>query len=76
MNNLSLDVLSLYLHLHSLNVRPDSFTFPFVLKACTELLDVWFGMAVHGLIAKFELDEDAIVSTELTVMYAKFGDAE
>lgn len=62
--------------MHSVNVRPDSFTPPFVVKACAKLLDVRFGMAVHGVIVKFGLDDDTIVSTELMVMYAKSGDWE
>ncbi|XP_020265038.1 pentatricopeptide repeat-containing protein At2g01510, mitochondrial [Asparagus officinalis] len=75
-DNLPFDAISLYLQMGSANVRPDSFTFPFVVKACAEVLNVRLGMAVHGQIVKYGLHENAIVGTELMVMYAKFGDSE
>lgn len=73
---MSPEALSLYARMRFFGVRPDSFTFPFVVKACAELLDVPLGVAVHGQIVKFEMEEDVIVGTELMVMYAKFGDSE
>lgn len=60
--------------MRSIGVRPDKFTFPFVLKACAELMAIWLGSAAHAHVVKFGLSFDTIVRTELMVMYAKFGD--
>lgn len=67
------DALSLYIHMHSISVRPDEFTFPSVLKACGKLMDLQLGKVVHGLVVKFDMGKDAYVITELIVMYAKLG---
>ncbi|KAG1334730.1 pentatricopeptide repeat-containing protein, mitochondrial [Cocos nucifera] len=71
--NLPGNAIALYHDMRRLGVRPDNFTFPFVLKACADLLDVWLGMAIHSLVIKFRLVNDAIVQTELMIMYAKLG---
>ncbi|WOL02816.1 Pentatricopeptide repeat-containing protein [Canna indica] len=75
-NNLPAPAAGLYRLMNNLAVRPDNFTFPFVLKACAQMLDVWLGAAVHSLLVKSGFILDAIVATELMIMYAKFGDPE
>lgn len=73
-NDLCIEAICLYQQMRKLGVRPDNFTFPFVLKACAELVNFWVGLEVHAHIAKFGLAFDTIVRTELMVMYAKFGE--
>ncbi|XP_077240013.1 tetratricopeptide repeat (TPR)-like superfamily protein isoform X2 [Tasmannia lanceolata] len=73
-NNLSTHAITLYQHMHQMGIRPDKFSFPFVIKACAQLISVWVGAEIHALIVKFGLAFDTIVRTELMVMYAKFGD--
>ncbi|PKU59965.1 pentatricopeptide repeat-containing protein At2g01510, mitochondrial [Dendrobium catenatum] len=75
-SKLCTEALEIYHQMHRLGVRPDEFTFPFVLKSCTALLDNWVGMEVHAMVVKHGLDFNNIVSTELVVMYVKFGDAD
>ncbi|XP_020580518.1 pentatricopeptide repeat-containing protein At2g01510, mitochondrial-like [Phalaenopsis equestris] len=75
-SNLYSEALEIYHEMHRLGVLPDEFTFPFVLKACTGLLDGWVGMAVHAMAGKQGLEFNTIVSTELVVMYVKLGDAD
>ncbi|KAK9115304.1 hypothetical protein Syun_022101 [Stephania yunnanensis] len=68
------DAIALYGQMHRLGVRPDKFTFPFALKGCVELLDVLCGGEVHAHVVKFGIEFDAIVRTELMIMYVKFGE--
>ncbi|XP_068661752.1 pentatricopeptide repeat-containing protein At2g01510, mitochondrial [Aristolochia californica] len=67
--------LEIYRLMHRAGSRPDNFTFPFVIKACTQLDAVWGGPDVHALIVKLGLEFDTIVRTELMIMYAKFGNS-
>ncbi|XP_072992600.1 pentatricopeptide repeat-containing protein At2g01510, mitochondrial [Typha latifolia] len=70
------DTISLYHRMRCLGIRPDNFTFPFVLRACADLIDVYLGMAVHAVLLRVGLVFDAIVETELMVMYAKLGESD
>ncbi|GAA0144753.1 hypothetical protein LIER_05116 [Lithospermum erythrorhizon] len=51
----------------------DNFTYPFVLKACSELKVVKFGEVVHGLCLRSGFDRDLYVGTSLIDMYVKCG---
>ncbi|KAF5181292.1 Pentatricopeptide repeat-containing protein [Thalictrum thalictroides] len=75
-NERFIDAILLYGHMHRMGVRPDKFTFPFVLKGCGKLDDfsVSVGEGVHVHVLKFGVDLDVIVRTELMVFYAKFGE--
>ncbi|XXG51068.1 hypothetical protein AAC387_Pa02g4926 [Persea americana] len=73
-NDLCTEALCVYHQMRRLGIRPDKFTFPFVLKACSQLVAVWMGLVAHAHVVKFGLSFDTIVRTELMVMYAKFGD--
>ncbi|WOH13311.1 hypothetical protein DCAR_0832820 [Daucus carota subsp. sativus] len=66
--------VTLYRDMHGLGVRPDPFTFPFVVKACAEFWDVWVGAAVHAVVLKYGLEFIAMVRTELMMMYVKYGE--
>jgi pentatricopeptide repeat protein len=52
---------------------PDSFTFPFLLKACARLLDSKLGIKLHGLVVKAGCESDAFVNTSLVSLYGKCG---
>lgn len=68
--------VGLYRDMHVLGVRPDPFTFPYVVKACGEFWDAWVGAAVHVVVLKYGLEFIAMVRTELMIMYVKFGELE
>ncbi|KAG0451277.1 hypothetical protein HPP92_026302 [Vanilla planifolia] len=75
-SDLCSEAIAIYCEMHRLAVRPDEFTFPFVLKACSTLVDIWAGMEAHAIVVKLGFDFNNIVGTELVVMYAKFGDPD
>lgn len=52
----------------------DSFTYPFVIKACTGLLFLHFGQQVHAHVFKSGLDSVPIVQNSLIEMYSKCDD--
>ncbi|KAL8206046.1 hypothetical protein R6Q57_009597 [Mikania cordata] len=57
---------------------PNFFTFPFVLKACTRVLDLKLGVELHTIMVKVGFDWDMFVKTGLVCLYAKcrrLGDA-
>uniref|UniRef100_A0A5B7B7B4 DYW domain-containing protein n=1 Tax=Davidia involucrata TaxID=16924 RepID=A0A5B7B7B4_DAVIN len=55
-------------------VKPDRFTFPFVIRACADLKDSWKGLCVHGQVFKFGVELDVFVGTSLIHFYGGFGD--
>ncbi|KAC9644537.1 hypothetical protein E3N88_45482 [Mikania micrantha] len=54
-------------------VQPDKYTYTFVLKACTMLLDIEEGILLHEEIAKKGLEYDVFIGTGLIDMYCKCG---
>ncbi|KAD7480078.1 hypothetical protein E3N88_03214 [Mikania micrantha] len=54
-------------------VQPDKYTYTFVLKACTMLLDIEKGILLHEEIAKKGLEYDVFIGTGLIDMYCKCG---
>ncbi|XP_057967345.1 pentatricopeptide repeat-containing protein At2g01510, mitochondrial [Malania oleifera] len=73
-NELPVEAVSVYRKMRSVGVRPDEFTYPFVIKACAELVELWAGIAVHAHALKYGLEYVAMVKTELVVMYVKIGE--
>ncbi|KAJ7948200.1 Pentatricopeptide repeat-containing protein [Quillaja saponaria] len=73
-NGLPLKSLVLYREMLSFGRNSDKFTYPFVLKACGDLLLVEIGRQVHGLVLVSGLDSDIYVCNSLLSMYSKFGD--
>ncbi|KAK1295615.1 Pentatricopeptide repeat-containing protein [Acorus calamus] len=65
--------IELYHRMRECGVRPDKFTFPFVLKACSGLSAIGEGKAIHDHARSVGLDSDVYVSTALVDMYAKCG---
>lgn len=68
--------LLLYREMLSFGQKPDHFTYPFVLKACGDLLLCEMGRKVHALVLVSGLESDIYVSNSLLSMYFKFGDIE
>lgn len=69
-----LRAVALYTQMDHRSVKPDHFTFPFVLKACTKLLWVNTGSAVHGRVFRLGFGSDRFVRNTLLVFHAKCGD--
>lgn len=55
---------------------PNNFTFPFVLKSCSRVMDFWLGLKVHSLLVKAGYDANVFVKTGLVGFYAKFESLE
>ncbi|KAK3016312.1 hypothetical protein RJ639_007292 [Escallonia herrerae] len=66
--------LGIYFRMHSLGLRGDNFTFPFVLKCCADLCHVRLGRCVHGQGLRSGLEPDMYVGTSLIDMYVKCGE--
>jgi pentatricopeptide repeat protein len=60
--------------MHSLGLKGDNFTFPFVLKCCADLSSVWMGKCVHGQSLRIGLEFDIYVGTSLIDFYVKCGE--
>ncbi|KAM7270999.1 hypothetical protein ACFE04_030213 [Oxalis oulophora] len=73
-NKLPFDAVSVYKQMHCSGVWPDEFTYPFVIKACSEMAEVLTGVAVHAHVVKNGLEFISMVRTELIIMYVKFGE--
>ncbi|KAL8149415.1 pentatricopeptide repeat-containing protein At3g14730 [Apium graveolens] len=54
-------------------IMPDKFTFPCVIKACLDVVEV---KKIHGLLFKFGLELDLYVGSALVNCYLKFGFVE
>lgn len=74
-NELFHDTISLFVELISppSDFKPDNFTLPCVIKACSGLLDVELGEVIHGFALKMGLLSDAFVGNALIAMYGKCG---
>lgn len=73
-NDLPVESALIYRQMKVVGVRPDSFTFPFVIKACAELPQLSTGLAVHCHVVKHGLEFISMVRTELIIMYVESGD--
>jgi len=69
-----LRAVALYAQMDQRSVKPDNFTFPFVLKACTKLVWVNTGSAVHARVLRLGFDSNVVVRNTLLVFHAKCGD--
>ncbi|KAJ4960807.1 hypothetical protein NE237_020717 [Protea cynaroides] len=68
------NAISLYTQMEERHVRPDNFTFPFLLKACTKLSWVKMGNEVHGKIVKFGFESNTFVRNTLINFHSNCGD--
>lgn len=73
-HGLYLKVLSVYKQMVKKGIRPDNFTYPSVLKACGEELDLAFGNEVHKSINATCIRWSLFVHNALISMYGKCGE--
>lgn len=73
-NGYSFQSLLFYREMLSYGQKADKFTYPFVLKACGDLLLAEIGRRVHGVVVTRGLESDIYVGNSLLAMYSKFGD--
>ncbi|QHO00003.1 hypothetical protein HN51_035043 [Arachis hypogaea] len=66
--------LLMYREMFSFGVEADNFTYPFVLKACGDLLLGEMGRKVHALVMVSGLGSDIYVANSLMSMYFKLGE--
>ncbi|XP_019054228.1 PREDICTED: pentatricopeptide repeat-containing protein At5g27110 [Nelumbo nucifera] len=55
------------------HLKPDNFTYPSVLKACSGLQSVEIGKKIHTHVIKTGFEFDVVVASSLVGMYAKCG---
>ncbi|XP_047969637.1 pentatricopeptide repeat-containing protein At5g08510-like [Salvia hispanica] len=67
------ETLQIFTKLHSLNLRGDYFTYPFVLKSVANLELLRIGKCIHSMSMRDGLEFDLYVATSLIVMYVKCG---
>ncbi|XP_031481816.1 pentatricopeptide repeat-containing protein At5g16860 isoform X1 [Nymphaea colorata] len=67
------DAVSLYKRMLKVGVKPDNFTFPFVLKACGELSALDDGKEIHRYISTDGFVANVFVYNALISMYARCG---
>ncbi|XVF00156.1 hypothetical protein REPUB_Repub03eG0260800 [Reevesia pubescens] len=68
------DALNYFYEMHSLNIRPDTFTMVSVIPALAELSVTRQAKWIHGFCIRSCLDDDVFVMTALVDMYAKCGE--
>ncbi|XP_071729762.1 pentatricopeptide repeat-containing protein At5g15300 [Rutidosis leptorrhynchoides] len=68
--------VSLFTQMEKRDVKPDRYTFPFVLKACTKLSWVNAGSAVHGKVMKHGFEQNTFAKNTLIYFHANVGDIE
>ncbi|KAF3455270.1 hypothetical protein FNV43_RR05718 [Rhamnella rubrinervis] len=54
-------------------VGPDDHTFPYVLKVCSDFVDVQKGMEIHGFVLKLGFNFDVFVGNTLLSFYGNCG---
>ncbi|KAF3447410.1 hypothetical protein FNV43_RR12596 [Rhamnella rubrinervis] len=67
------EALSAYRQMMNKGIRPDNFTYPSVLKACGEMMDVGSGMEVHESIKASSLEWNLFVHNAIVSMYGRLG---
>ncbi|XP_058106271.1 putative pentatricopeptide repeat-containing protein At5g40405 [Magnolia sinica] len=66
--------ISLYREMLEKGFLPNNYTFPFVFKACTQLMNLDLGLAIHASVIKCGLeDSDVFIQTSLVNLYASCG---
>ncbi|KAJ6716037.1 hypothetical protein OIU74_008721 [Salix koriyanagi] len=62
--------------LHESQRFPNSYTFPFVIKAATEFSSLLVGQAIHGMVMKASFGSDLFISNSLIHFYSSSGDLD
>ncbi|KAK7402293.1 hypothetical protein VNO78_14446 [Psophocarpus tetragonolobus] len=65
--------ISLYHQMLVYGLKPDNFTLPFVLKACSALSTIGEGRVIHERVIRTGWERDVFVGAALVDMYAKCG---
>lgn len=65
--------ISLYHQMLEYGLKPDNFTLPFVLKACSALSTIGEGRVIHERVIRSGWERDVFVGAALVDMYAKCG---
>ncbi|XP_065861074.1 pentatricopeptide repeat-containing protein At3g63370, chloroplastic [Euphorbia lathyris] len=73
-NEKPLEALEMYRKMRNLGVTFDSFTFPYLIKACARVDCLHRGAEIHGLAIKYGYDSVVFVANSLVSMYAKCND--
>ncbi|OAY60190.1 pentatricopeptide repeat-containing protein At5g15300 [Manihot esculenta] len=69
-----LKAFSLYSQMEGTGIKPDKFTFSFLLKACTRLEWRKTGSCIHGKIVKYGFEDNKFVRNTLIYHHANCGD--
>ncbi|CAL5350154.1 unnamed protein product [Camellia sinensis] len=69
-NELYREVVVLFNQMKSLDIRPNCFTFPMVLKSCAKLLALQEGERVHCFVLKMGFKSNPFIGTTLIDLYA------
>lgn len=67
---------SLYVDMLRTDVKPDSYTFPFLLRGFNQDIPLEFGEGIHAHICKFGFDFNGYVQHSLTHMYCLYGQVD
>jgi pentatricopeptide repeat protein len=72
-NGMFEETLRLYHQILKDGIKPDHFTFPYVLKACGDMLALEDGLEVHDLVVSCGIESEILVGSALIDMFAKCG---
>ncbi|KAF8369945.1 hypothetical protein HHK36_032025 [Tetracentron sinense] len=77
LNGHFISALELYSNLFNHHgFKPDNFTFPYILKAASQLKDPTIGLLIHGHAIRTGFDSNLFVSNSLILFYGQFGNLE
>ncbi|KAL4191942.1 hypothetical protein AMTRI_Chr06g169800 [Amborella trichopoda] len=68
-----IEATKFYAQMHSNGIRPDTHTFPFVLKACALMRELDLGRSIHCQAVTTGLSSDIFVQNTLIHMYSSSG---
>ncbi|GAV73646.1 PPR domain-containing protein/PPR_2 domain-containing protein/PPR_3 domain-containing protein [Cephalotus follicularis] len=68
------NAIVLYTQMENRCIKPDNFTFPFVLKASTKLSWLNMGFGIHGRVVKYGFELNKFVRNALIYFHANCGD--
>ncbi|XP_009596309.1 pentatricopeptide repeat-containing protein At1g08070, chloroplastic-like [Nicotiana tomentosiformis] len=72
-NHSSKNTLYYFDQMRAHGVQPDKFTYPFVIRACSDLLEFAKGLSLHGQLFKIGVHFDIFVGTSLIEFYTAMG---
>ncbi|XP_031473503.1 pentatricopeptide repeat-containing protein At5g15300 [Nymphaea colorata] len=75
-SSVPIEAIFVYTQMEKSHVKPDSFTFPFLLKACSKLGSISVGNQVHCRVLKLGLQSDVFVRNSLIHLNAGSGSLE